>query len=545
MESRTASAPAADGGRGAEGGRDVRWNVVVAGAIVAGLLIRVSAATVKILWFDEFLAGNLVRRSWSALLPAVRQEAHPPLYYVLLKLWCSFLGDGPLGLKSLSVVAGAAAVAVTAAAVRRAFGAVAAAAAAVLVALSTVQIDQGSEAKPYGLLAFLVALTVWTVIHDRRAGTAGTLAAMLAAGAACASAHFYGGVAAGAIACAAVVTAPERRSRSRAVLLLAAVVTLSAVWLAGAFRLDPRAADYIRKIWGRVPIWAPFLASSRVVLPGWRKPYPPMNGRILPRIEPREIVAAAVVALIVVGARIVRGRRGRGGPGGSDSPSADRRFLALSALAIWPGFIGVEIGLAAFGRPIALVGRSEVVPELGFAILLALAVSRWRRPSVPLAALAAVGLWTVLPQWRPRPGPRGHRWEEVMVRRLQSALPAGGRADVVTLGLARPPFDYYAGADPRLRFISFPESQNSHPGWAAHSVSAAESVALASEAGRLIGFLDAELDRGVPVYVAARADPRNDALLSALRRDHDLKPVPWGASWFLQVTRAPVLSARG
>jgi hypothetical protein len=540
LESR-ASAPAADAaGLPPEAdGRAAAADVAIAGAILAGLLVRVVAAREKILWFDEFLGGNLVRHSWRTLLPAIRAEAHPPLYYALLKLWCMFFGDGAFGMRSLSVVAGTAAVALLADAVRRSRGGAAGAAAAVLAGLSTVQIDQSSEAKPYAVLALALALLVAAVLRDRRVGSSGSLAALLAAGVAAASVHFYGGAAAGAIAVAAIVTATGRRERARSAFLLAAVLATSAVWLAAALHLDRGAADYIREMWGRVPVWAPFAASTRVALPGWRRPYPAMDGRILPHLEMREVVGAASLVLIVLVAIFAACRARAADPG----PPANGRFLALVALALWPGFLAGEVALAAAGHPIAIVGRSEVVVELGVAILAAFAVSRWRRPWLPVAALAAVGVWTVVPQWRPRPGPTGHRWEEVIVRRLLATTPAGGHADVVTLGLARPPLDYYAAGDPRVRFRSFPESQNAHPGWAAHSVSAAERASLPEEAVRLIAFVDEELARGVPVYVAAREGPRNPWLLGPLRRDHDLRPVPWGPGWLVRVERAPVLSA--
>jgi len=184
-----------------------------------------------------------------------------------------------------------------------------------------------------------------------------------------------------------------------------------------------------------------------------------------------------------------------------------------------------------------------VVAEIGIAILVALAAARWKRPWIPILALAAAGLWTAVPPWRPRPGPTALRWEEAIVRRLRVAVPPGQHVDIVTLGLGRPPFDYYADGDPRLRFISFPESQQSHPGWAAHSIDPAEAPRLSAEAERLVRSLDAELDRGIPVFVAERNDPRNAYLLALLRRDHDLRPVRWGPGWLWTVVRAPTLAA--
>jgi len=282
------SAPAAE-----EAGSRVE-TAAIAAAVLTGLLIRISASRLKIPWFDEFLAGNLVRHSWPALLPAIRQEAHPPLYYALLKIWCGRFGDGAFAMRSLSVAAGTGAIAVAAAAVREVRGGAAAVATAVMMALSTVQIDQGSEAKPYAVLALFVALVLAGVVRDRRRRTRGSLLALVAAGMACASTHYYGGVAAAAIAVAAIAAADGRKERIRAALLLGAVVAISIVWAAGAVRLDPRAADYIREIWRRVPLWAPLAASTRVALPGWRKPYPTMAGTPLPSVEPREFVAAAV-----------------------------------------------------------------------------------------------------------------------------------------------------------------------------------------------------------------------------------------------------------
>ncbi len=503
--------------------------------VLLALAIRVQAARVKVLWFDEFLAANLIRHPWSELLPAVRREAHPPLYFVLLKLWCALFGDGPIGMKSLSVVAGTAAVIFVAAALRRSLGKTAALGAAVLVALSTVQIDQASDAKPYAVLALFLSLLLWSLAPGSRRQSSAAFAVPLAAGVACASTHFYGSVAAAAIALCALFSARDRDGRLRAAALLISVLLASALWLPAAFALPAGASDYIREMWGGVPWWSPMAASTRVALPGWRKPYPTMAGTMLPAIEPRE-VAGALLALAVAAGAIVGARRQarRGRPHGG--------FLVLCAVALWPGFLLLESVLAATGRPIALIGRSEVVPETGLAVLLGMAAAKWgRRGTAVIAALALLGLWTVVPQWRLRGGPTPLRWEDAIVRRLRAIVPTGTRVDVVTLGLGRPPFDYYAAGDPRIRLISFPASQDDHPGWTAHAVDAGLAEALSREARALVAKVDEDLDHGVPVFIADRADPRNASLLGLLRRDHELERVPWGAPWFFRVVRAPLL----
>ena len=526
-------APAAEGREAPSRG----YSAALGAIVLAALLLRFFAARRKVLWFDEFLSANLSRRPWGDLLASVRAEAHPPLYFALLKLWCGLFGDGPLGMKSLSIVAGTAAVAVLADTVRRVRGESAALAAAALVAFSSVQLDQASEAKGYALLAFFAALLLRTVIRDREEPSAGSLAGVLVAGAALASTHFYGGVAAAGIAASAAVASADRRERGRALALFLGVLGLSALWLGAAWRLPAGAADYIREIWSGVPKWAPLAASTRVALPGYRNPYPPMRGSILPEVSARDVVSAAVVLAVFVGALVGRAPS-------SPGRRTDRRFLVLASLALWPGFLLLESILSAVNRPIALVGRSEVIPELGLAILVGFGVARWGRAAAgPIAALVLLGLWVTVPPWWPRPGPSPMRWEDAIVRRLRASVPPGAHVDLVTFGLGRPPFDYYAAGDPRLRFVSFPESQTAHPGWTAHSIEPAEASRLAAEAERLAATLDAELDRGVPVLLVLRDDPRNEYLLSVLRRDHDLRRVPWGPPWLLSVARAPVLAA--
>ena len=512
--------------------------VLVAGAAAAGLVLRVLAARRKVLWFDEFLSANLIRHRWRDLLPAIRVEAHPPLYFVMLKAWCAIFGDGPAGLKSLSIAAGAAAAALLGDAVRRVRGEAAGIAATILVAFSAVQIDQSSEAKPYAVLAFFLAALLLAAVRDDERRTAGSLLLVLLAGAAAASTHFYGSVAAGAIGLAGVIGG-RGASRRRGAVLLAAVVAVSAIWLVPAFSIPAGAADYIRDMWAGVPPWAPLVVCSRVAFPGWRPPLG-LHGRLLPGVSFREIAAAAVIAAIAAGAFFLARRA----PALRADPRA--RFLFAAAVLLWPGFLILESGLAALDRPVAIIGRSEVVAELGFAILVALAVARWGRrlAAYPVAALALVAFWTSIPQWRGRGnGPAPIRWEEALVRKWQATIPPGTRVDVVALGLSRPPFEYYASGDPRLRFISFPESQNDHPGWASHSVDRTEAVRLAAESRRLAVEIDAELDRGVPVYLADREGVRNGYLIAILKRDHELVRIPGGPGWLYRVLRSPELRA--
>ncbi|MGH9441991.1 MAG: glycosyltransferase family 39 protein [Thermoanaerobaculia bacterium] len=512
-----------------------RAKLLLGAIFAAALLLRLSAIHDKFLWFDEFLTANLARNSWGRIFGAVRAEAHPPLYFVVMKIWAAFFGDGRVALKTLSLLCGMASLGFLADAVRRVHGSEAALLAAALFGFSTVQIDQATDAKPYALLAFFVALQIWALVRSRdEPERRGYFVLAIAGAAGAASTHFYGTAAALALGLAAVLSAGDARERRRGAALLTVAGAAALVWLPPALRLPRGAADYIREIWRGVPVWAPLPVSTRISLPGWRKPYPPMDGRMLPGLSVREIAGAALILLLLIGG--LRRRRSR-------EPSA-AGFLLGAGLLLFFGFLGLETAANFLDRPIGLPGRFEVVTELALALLAAGAVSgRVATRRILAVSLAAVGLWTVVPQWRPRSGAPPMRREDLIVRQIRSRLLPGGSAAIVTLGLARPPFDYYAAGEPRIGILSFPASQQDHPGWRESSISPEESRALPQEAQRLVTLLDDDLSRGVAVYVAARPDPRNGILLSRLRRDHELIPSPL-ADWFYALVPSPIRFAR-
>jgi Dolichyl-phosphate-mannose-protein mannosyltransferase len=511
-------------------GSDRASILLPAGALVAAaLLLRLCAASRKVLWFDEFLSANFSRRSWGELFAAIRHEAHPPLYFAALKVWTAAFGDGPAGLKSLSIAAGIVALVFLFLAIERLAGALPALVAGVLFAFSSVQIDQATDAKPYALLALFCAVLLWSLAVGGR----GSLAVAVAAALACASTHFFGLLGVGTIALAGLLADDRAGRRRRAAAAMAAAAAAGAFWLPAALRLPRGAADYIRRIWEAAPRLAPLVVSSRIALPGWRGPYPvPMPRGLLPGFSLRELAAAAAVSLLLVLG--VRSRRRAAAPG----------FLAMAGIFLFAGTICAESLAALAGRPFGLPGRFEVLPQMGLALLCAAAVGgipAGRR--IVLTLFLLFGAWTSAEKCRLERGPRPIRREQLIVRALEARTLAGRWTRVVTLGLARPPLDYYAAGDPRLRIVSFPQSQDAHPGWREEDEAVVARARLALEADALARQLDGELSQGIEVYLALRPDPRNEILLSRLRQDHDLAPTPYG-EWFYRLIPAPLAIAR-
>lgn len=513
-------------------GPDRAATVAIGAALAAGVLFRIFAVSSKVLWFDEFLTANFARESFGGLLASLRHEAHPPLYFLLMKFWRMAYGDGRIALKSFSLVCGIGAMLLLARLVRRTLGAPAAAMAAVLFGLSAAQIDQATDAKAYGLVVLLVVALLDALSDERPGAGRSVWAALLALAAA--STHFYAAAAAIALTAAAALSFGGELRR-RAAIAFGAAAAASAFWVQYAVRLPRGAADYIREIWEHVPAWSPAAVSLRIALPGWRHPYPPMLGSALPGLRPVEVLGAIGVAAIFIAAAVCRG----------PEIAPPRRFLLLSGLALLPGFLALGVFTTLVDRPIVLPGRFEVVPELGLALLVALAVSRLGSSAwVAVAAVAAVALASALPQWRLHRERLPLRREEAIVRWLSERALFRGPAEVVTLGLARPPLDYYAAGTPLVRFVSFPASQDEHPGWRTKDEATEGRARLLAEADQLAATLRAEISRGTGVFVAARPDPRNTFLLSRLEDGLDLVPTPL-ASWFFELRPAAEKLASG
>jgi len=77
--------------------------------LVVGLLGLVAAASAigrfivsSPLWLDEALSVNIARLPLGDLAEALRQDGHPPLYYVLLHGWMALVGEGDGAVRALS-----------------------------------------------------------------------------------------------------------------------------------------------------------------------------------------------------------------------------------------------------------------------------------------------------------------------------------------------------------------------------------------------------------------------------------------------------------
>jgi len=128
--------------------------VAVGLALSAGVAVRFISRSS--LWLDEALTVNIARLPLSEIPAALRHDGAPPLYYMVLHGWIGIFGSGDLAVRSLSGLAGVAAIALAWAAGRRLGGSRVGWVAALVVASSPFAVAHALESRMYSLVIALV-----------------------------------------------------------------------------------------------------------------------------------------------------------------------------------------------------------------------------------------------------------------------------------------------------------------------------------------------------------------------------------------------------
>lgn len=143
--------------------------------ILAGFL-RSERVALPVLSSDEAFSWRLTTYSPAELLRHMPGDAHPPLYYLLLKGWTALVGDSPFALRGLSILFALASIIILYALCREAaVGVSGAIFAAFLFAIHLAPVDEPSRnARMYGQGVFLAGLTSWLLLRALRCSRAGS-----------------------------------------------------------------------------------------------------------------------------------------------------------------------------------------------------------------------------------------------------------------------------------------------------------------------------------------------------------------------------------
>jgi len=130
------------------------------GAVIISLMIGLQQSV----WFDEAYSVLLAKQPSLDLVHLTAVDAHPPLYYLLLKTWAGIFGWSELALRSFSAVALGGAVVMGGLLVRRIFGVRVALMTLPFVALSPLPLRYGFEIRMYALALLIGIAATYTLV---------------------------------------------------------------------------------------------------------------------------------------------------------------------------------------------------------------------------------------------------------------------------------------------------------------------------------------------------------------------------------------------
>jgi mannosyltransferase len=283
---------------------------LVAAVLRFGMLDRQS------FWSDEAVTVLLTRMNLRDIVSTVSNtESTPPVYYLLAWIWTKVFGDGEVGLRSLSALAGVATVPVTYLAGATLLGRRAGLAAAGLVAVNPTLVWYSQEARAYALAVLLCGISFAACARALRNPTNGVLAIWALASVLAVGTHYFALFVVGAEAAWLLVRRREaavRRAVAASAVGAAALVPLALEQRGNGF------AEFIGASGG--------LAERIVVVPKQL-----LVGQALPADR---VVAAVIGAVVAASVTLVVAR----------GTSAQRRAVLVAA----------TVGVSAIVAPIAL-----------------------------------------------------------------------------------------------------------------------------------------------------------------------------------------------
>ncbi|MBA2378081.1 MAG: glycosyltransferase family 39 protein [Blastocatellia bacterium] len=140
-----------------------RKSAIIVGVAAVYVALRIAGIAESCLWFDEIFGVHAAEHPWGEMFGFIAQDLiHPPLFYVVLKLWMAIGGDGVWWLRLLPVVFSVLAMFPFLQICRelklRYFAVVVA---FTLFAVNGALIKYAQEVRMYSMLLFLSLMSVW------------------------------------------------------------------------------------------------------------------------------------------------------------------------------------------------------------------------------------------------------------------------------------------------------------------------------------------------------------------------------------------------
>lgn len=139
-----------------------RWLIIAVPIVAAALSLWIGLR--QSVWFDEAYSIMVAKRSVGEIIRLSALDTHPPLYYLVLKIWANVFGWSELALRSLSVIFYGASIAVAGCFIKKHFNARAAIYVLTMLLLAPLLMRYGFEIRMYAMASLIgVAATVMLV----------------------------------------------------------------------------------------------------------------------------------------------------------------------------------------------------------------------------------------------------------------------------------------------------------------------------------------------------------------------------------------------
>lgn len=449
------------------------------------------------LWTDEATTLVYARLGLRALFVEIGNDLQAPLYYLSLELPLTLFGETEWAVRSLSALAGIAAIPLVAEAGRRLLGPRAGLIAALLLAVNPLHVHYSREARVQVVLALAVVVAFLAADALARRPGAARLAGAAAAFLALPLLHPTAALHAPAV----LVAAALGRGR-RGLLALTAAAALALLVFSPWFLVAGRQGGNAREAysWARpgYEARAPWLVPLSLAAVSSGSPAPVRN-------ETRSFPAAAWASLALAGGLglLAWSQRRR---------LRDERAPARLALVTLVPLAGLHAA-SELWVPVHVVGRVDA-PAAPFLALLAAGGAALLRPRLQLVAvLTLVGLAAAPVAVELL---RDTRSQERNISAFLARELAPGDVFVVT-GPFLHAYEYYLGRfGPEPRLLVYPLQREEHPSWLDSSLMDEPTLRREAEILAERAFEGARRDGGAAVWLLRAPASHADFVARAL-----------------------------
>jgi len=203
--------------------------IVFGGLLISGLALRLYRLTYITIWVDEYQSIATIQAPWEQIIRgAYPRELHPPLYFMLLKVWTGISGESELAMRLLSLLFSLGSMLLIHAIIRQLGGGwQAASAGLVLIAFHPTYVFMSIEVRMYGALLFFT-LAAFSAYLEYSKSSSGGRVWLCATSLACLAAlytHYLGILVPLGIAILSPIHFCKNRDRHRVDLFLALLIS--------------------------------------------------------------------------------------------------------------------------------------------------------------------------------------------------------------------------------------------------------------------------------------------------------------------------------